>query len=131
MRTDHASAAWIFSGARSSATLRGDWRREDHRTQTDLNHSETRGEVQVGRVLGPRVSIDLRGSYSRNKYALVDVRFNEWEAGAGATWRGTQTFSVSLRASHLTGSGDTSRGPGTRDYTENRGELRLVYTPRF
>jgi len=131
MRADYASAAWIFSGPRSTAALRGDLRRENHRTQTDLNRNESRGEFQVTRVLGPRISFDFLTGYSRNRFRQADVRFTEWDVGAGLSWRANDAFSIALRASHSAGTGDSSDGPGTRDFTENRGEIRLVYAPRF
>jgi hypothetical protein len=131
MRADVVSAAWRFGSSRSSAALRADWRRENHSRQTEYNHTETRGDAEVGRVLGPRLSIELRGGYSVSKYNLSDVRFSEWEVGAGATWRANAALSIGLRLSHSMGTGDTSKGLGTRDYTENRGELRLAYTPRL
>ena len=131
MRSDVASAAWLFDGPRSSASVRADWRRENHTKQTEFNKTENRGELQVGRVLGPRLTLDLRGGYSRSRFNLADIRFTEWDFGAGLSWKATQAFGVGLRLRHMVGSGDTSEGPGTRDYTENRGELHLLYTPRF
>lgn len=131
MRSDYATAAWIFNGPRSSATLRGDWRHENHRTETVLNRLESRGEVQISRVLGPRLSLEFLTGYSRNKYNQADVRFSEWDVSVGVSWRFRDAFSIGLRASHTLGEGDSSDGPNTRDFTENRGELRLVYTPRF
>lgn len=131
MRSDFASASWSFSGPRSNAAVRGMWRREHHANLTEFNRNESRGELQVARVLGPRLSLDMLAGYSRNRYNLSDVRFSDWDFGAGISWKATQALSLSLRASHTVGSGDSSEGSGTRDYTENRGELRVSYIPRL
>jgi uncharacterized protein (PEP-CTERM system associated) len=126
---DYATVAWALEGERTTLRLSADWRREDHEVDVSLDRTSIGAGLSLSRRISPRLTATLDGTYDMEDFDVSGVDFDEWSAGAGFDWNFSENYSVSIRAEHYDGSGDTSTGSGLRDYEENTYSLRFAYSP--
>jgi hypothetical protein len=129
LRADLLTASWNLQGQRMTVTASANWRRERHRDQLDLDRNAWGGGLRATRTIGPRLSLNFFADYLNEDYSRVSIQSDEWSTGVGLNWRFTPAFAINAEGAHLIGDGDTTAGPNTREYTENRYTLRLVWTP--
>jgi hypothetical protein len=128
-RSDYVTANWGFEGARSSLSLSGDWRRDVQTRSVDQNRRSLAGRLQLTRNIGPRLGVDFHTGYRTEDFTTASIEFDEWDVGVGVRWSVTRAMGLNLAWDHYTGDGDTSLGPDTRDFSENRISLRLTWSP--
>lgn len=129
-QSDYVSIAWALEGVRTSADLAVNWRSEDHKREVDLNRDSVGATATLTRRIGQRLSATLYGGWTTQDFKDSDVKFDEWNVGAGLDWAFSANVAVALRGDRYEGSGDTTLGANQRDYTENRVTLNFTYTPR-
>lgn len=128
-QSDYATIAWDLESEHSNLHISADWRRETHERQTESDRERVEGSLAWTRRIRPMLSLVLSGLYGSEDFPNADVSYDEWTVGAGLDWQFARGYSLSLRGDHYSGTGDTSSGPDTGNYDENRIELRLSYSP--
>ncbi len=129
-QSDFVSLALDLEGARTSASLGVNWRKEHYERVDTLDRNASGVTALVSRRVSPRLSARLYGGWTTQDFDNAGTDFDEWNAGLGFDWAFSERLGVTLAGDHFSGSGDTPFGFGGRDYKENRITVRLTYTPR-
>lgn len=129
-RVDHVRLSWVLRGDRMSVNTAVRWEREAHRQEHELNRRLLGGALHTTRRLGPRASLRFSTAYFREEFRIAAIESDEWSVGLGLHWAASRTVGLAVDWAHMVGDGDTSAGPDTRDFTENRYTLRLTWSPQ-
>lgn len=126
---DYAFVRWDLAGNRTTLQLSADWSKDDREVESDLNRKAYGADLVLTRRMGPRTTATLFGRFAHEDYDSGSDEFDEWTAGAGLDWDLSDNIAIGIRAERFEGSGDTSAGPDTRDYDENRFTVTFTYSP--
>jgi hypothetical protein len=129
LKSDYVTVGWNMSGIRSSVGFTANWRGEASPRDDSLNRDSIGAGFKVSRTFNPQLSVDFSSDFRREEFGAASVKSNEWSTGLGASWFFVPALGLRASWSHLTGSGDTSLGDDTRDYSENRYSVRLTWSP--
>lgn len=129
-QSDFASLVWALRGTRTTITVTGDWRADDHAKLDELNRESLGARFTVARRLSPAFQAVVEGAWRGDDFAESNVKFDEYSGGVGLNWSVSRSIDLSVRGDHFRGSGDSVGPFGSRDYSETRYTLSVSYTPR-
>jgi hypothetical protein len=123
-KSDYASATWNLIAARTELSFDFTLRKETHQQETDFDRRLGIATVTLSRRLSPLLTVSANGTYTRQRFAQLDIDVNSWGLGAGLDWTLTRTIALQARFDRQDGSGT---GP-ERNYTEDRIYVGISYS---
>jgi len=123
-KSDYANTTWSILGARTTVSLGLNVEKEVHQSQTDLNRTYGTLNVTVTRRVTPVLSISANGSYTRQRFELLDAEVNAWNLGVGVDWLLSRVLTLQATFNRQDGSGT---GADTQ-YTEDRVYIGISYS---
>ncbi|HEY7379202.1 MAG TPA: hypothetical protein VH542_11005 [Steroidobacteraceae bacterium] len=125
-KSDYVYLTWQTRNERTTWKLTGNWRKEAHEQQSELDRRSVGAYGDVERRISPRATLQLEATYWQNDVTGSDTRLDEWSAGGIFSYQVGRNFSLQARLTHYTGSGTGDE----HDYDENRLYLGVIYHGR-
>lgn len=123
-KSDYANTTWSILGVRTTLSLGLNVEKEIHQSQTNLNRTYGTLNVTVTRRVTPLLSINANGSYTRQRFDVLDAEVNAWNLGVGVDWVLSRVLTLQATFNRQDGSGT---GADTQ-YTEDRVYIGISYS---
>lgn len=128
----YGSAGWQFARLRTTFGLTGNWERDTYDLQPIYDGTRADVELNLGRALTPRLSVNVSGSADRYEYLNQGFTDKFGTVGAGFVYRPGRWVIIYARYDHAFRRSSAAAGApllvGAR-YDENRAFVMIGYRP--